>query len=68
METYEIDVRGMSCESCEETVVTALKKVDGVHRVEADHETDRVEVTADSGTEDSVQQAIHKAGYDIAEA
>lgn len=65
MEQYELQVEGMACTGCEENVTTALEQVDGVHRVEADHEADRVEITADEGTEDEVERAIHNAGYDV---
>jgi hypothetical protein len=33
--------------------------------VEANHETDTVEITAEAGTDAAVEQAIHDAGYDI---
>lgn len=65
MDRYELTVEGMSCTGCEENVTNAVKRVDGVHRVEADHETGDVEITADEGTEDEVKQAIHRAGYDV---
>lgn len=65
MEQYELTVDGMACTGCEESVTNAVERVDGVHRVEADHETGDVEVTADEDTEDAVRRAIHDAGYDV---
>jgi copper chaperone len=65
MEQYEFVVEGMSCTGCEATVSNAIRRVEGVHRVEADHETGAVVITADAGTESDVKQAIHDAGYDI---
>ena len=65
MEQYTLDVEGMSCTGCEERVTNAAKGVDGVHRVDADHETGAVDVTADADTEDVVRDAIHDAGYDV---
>lgn len=65
MKQYELTVEGMSCTGCEQTVTTAVKRVTGVHRVDADHETGDVEITADQGTEDDIKQAIHDAGYDV---
>jgi len=65
MDQYELAVEGMSCTSCEETVTIAIERVDGVHRVDADHETGRVTVTANAGTESEVERAIHDAGYDV---
>jgi copper chaperone len=65
MEQFEFEVGGMSCTGCEENVTNAAKQVDGVHRVEADHECGEVEITAEEGTEADVKQAIHDAGYDV---
>jgi len=65
MDQYELAVEGMSCTNCEETVTTAIERVDGVYRVDADHETGRVEITAEAGTEPEVERAIHDAGYDV---
>lgn len=65
METLDLSVDGMSCTGCEETVTNAVKQVEGVHRVEADHETGSVEVTAESGDEAGIRQAIHEAGFDV---
>lgn len=64
MVQYELVVEGMSCTRCEETVSNAIRRVEGVHRVEADHETGAVVITADEGTESVVKQANHHAGYD----
>lgn len=65
MERYELRVDGMSCTGCEERVTNAAQRVDGVRRVDADHETDTVEIAGEEGTEDRVRQAIHDAGYDL---
>lgn len=65
MEQFEFEVDGMSCTGCEERVTNAAKQVDGVHRVEADHESGQVEITADEGTEEAIKTAIHDAGYDV---
>ena len=65
MDQYELRVEGMSCTGCEETVSNVVRRVEGVHRVDADHETGAVAITADDGTEADVKQAIHDAGYDL---
>ena len=65
MEQYTLAVEGMSCTGCEERVTNAAKGVDGVHRVEADHETGVVDITAEGDTEDTVRDSIHNAGYDV---
>jgi copper chaperone CopZ len=65
MDQYTLDVKGMACAGCEEAVTTAAKGIDGVHRVDADHEAGAVDVTAESRTEAAVRDSIHDAGYDI---
>lgn len=49
MESYELRVEGMSGTGCEETVTNGISRVAEVHRVDADHETNRVDVTAEDG-------------------
>ncbi|MFB6281576.1 MAG: heavy-metal-associated domain-containing protein [Haloferacaceae archaeon] len=67
MERRTIPVTGMSCDGCERNVENALRTVDGVTRVDADHEADTVEVVADDGVADGdVEAAIESAGYDVA--
>jgi len=57
----------MSCSGCEQNVESALQKLDGVTRVESDHEADTVEVVADeSVADDDIHAAIEQAGYDVA--
>lgn len=65
MEKLDLKVKGMSCTGCEQTVTNAVKQVEGVRRVEADHEASSVEVTAEDSHEDEIRQAIHKAGFDV---
>lgn len=65
MKQYELTVDGMSCAGCEETVSNAVRRVEGVHRVDADHETGEVEITAEEGTKSAIEQAIYDAGYDV---
>lgn len=65
MKRYELRVEGMSCTGCEERVTNAARRVDGVRRVDADHETNTVEIAGKEDTENPVRQAIHDAGYDL---
>ncbi len=56
----------MSCSGCEQNVESALQTIDGVNRVEADHEGDTVEVVVDDGVvDDDIHAAIEQAGYDV---
>ena len=56
----------MSCTGCERNVENVLRNINGVHRVEADHEAGTVEaVVEDDVSDDDFGEAIHDAGYEI---
>jgi len=62
-----IAVTGMSCGGCERNVETALQRLEGVNRVDADHEAETVEVvTEDEVDDDDLHETIEDAGYDVA--
>lgn len=66
MERKTIAVTGMSCNGCEQNVENALKNVEGVTRVEADHEGDSVEIVVDEDTaDDDLNTTIRDTGYDV---
>jgi copper chaperone len=66
MERKTISVTGMSCNGCEQNVETALRNLDSVSRVDADHEADTVTVVLEDGvSDDDVNAAIEQAGYDV---
>jgi copper chaperone len=47
-------------------VETALRNLDGVSRVEANHDADTVDVVLEDGvSNDDVNAAIEQAGYDV---
>lgn len=67
VERKTLSVTGMSCNGCEQNVENALQNVEGVRKVEADHDTDTVEVMIEDDTsDDDLTQAVHDAGYDVA--
>jgi len=67
MERKTISVTGMSCTGCEQNVENALQTVEGITRVDADHEGDTVEVVAEDGVAAAdIEAAIENAGYDVA--
>jgi len=67
MQRKTISVTGMSCNGCEQTVGNAPKTIDGVTRVDADHEGDTVEIVVEETvTDDDLHAAIEQAGYDVA--
>ncbi len=45
--TAEIKVKGMICSSCEQKVEQAVRLLNGVSRVKANHRSTKVEVTFD---------------------
>lgn len=58
-------VTGMSCSGCEETVESALGDLEGVTRVEADRESESVDVVADDDVSDeALTDAVRDAGYE----
>jgi Cu+-exporting ATPase len=63
-QTIEFTVEGMMCNKCREHVENALKGVKGVKSIEISLEDKRVVVTAsDKVTEQSLKDAVIKAGY-----
>lgn len=67
MERKTLSVTGMSCSGCEENVTNALEQLEGVSRVEADHEGETVEVVAnDDVSDEEIETTIERAGYDVA--
>ena len=66
MKRETIAVNGMSCTGCEQNVESVLTNLEGVTRVEADHEGETVEVVVDESVADEdVHAAIEQAGYDV---
>ena len=65
MEQYELMVVGMSCTSCVENISNVVRRVEDVHRVDTNHETEEVKITTDEGTEGDGRQTVHDAGFDI---
>lgn len=66
MHRETLSVTGMSCDGCEQNVENALSALDGVSRVEADHEGNTVDVVvADGVADEEVRGAIESAGYEV---
>jgi copper chaperone len=62
-----IQVEGMACGGCEQSIQNAVGRLDGVERVQADHTTGRVEVTLDPTAVDdtTLRERITDAGYAV---
>lgn len=65
MDTLVLRVNGMSCTGCEQRIGTALRRVEGVREVAADHTTGRVEVRVGPELTDrsGLAERIATAGY-----
>lgn len=62
MRTIEVD--GMACGGCEDSVVDALSEVPGIESAEADHEAGTASVEGDAD-DDALAAAIEEAGYEV---
>ncbi len=60
-----IPVKGMTCGGCETAIKLAVKKLDGIVSVEADHKEGRatVEYVKDKVTIEKIVEAINKTGF-----
>ncbi len=65
MQQVEFRVRGMSCGACEQRIMRALARVDGVVRSAADHRAGQVKVVFDATrtSREAVRSCIEQAGY-----
>jgi len=66
MGTVDLNVPGMHCDGCEESIKRALSRIEGVREVAADHRTGKVSVTAEPVPARTVLvSAVEDAGYDV---
>jgi len=66
MDRRTLSVTGMACNGCEESVKNSLLALGDVNSVEADHETDTVEVVAaEAVSDDELADAVRDAGYEV---
>lgn len=65
--TIVLNVEGMTCTGCENTISNAVRQMVGIVDVNAEYTTGRVEVTFDTTLVDisSISQAINEKGYTI---
>jgi len=66
-EKMELNVSGMTCSGCENTIKNGLKQVDGVVEVEASHKTNKVtiKVKKDKVSREEIAQQIESIGYNV---
>jgi copper chaperone CopZ len=66
MDALRLQVQGMDCGGCEESIRKAVSQVEGVASVTADHVSGLVEVSfARQPDEEKVRTAIEEAGYEV---
>lgn len=63
-----LQVGGMDCSACQNRLRTALSRLEGVIKADADHRAGRVTVRLDEArvSEDDVKERIRAAGYEVA--
>ena len=63
-----IKVEGMVCNGCENRVQNALKNIEGVENVIADHTTGTVTVTSkEEVSENAMKEKIEDIGFEVKE-
>ncbi|MCF8566599.1 copper ion binding protein [Alicyclobacillus tolerans] len=68
MTTTTIDIKGMTCAGCVNSVTKALKGIDGVQDAKVNLEKGQATVTFDDAKAhvDALKQAVEDARYDVA--
>ena len=62
---YIINVQGMTCSHCEESVQKSLLKINGVNTVTANHENNTVTITGENYSIDKIKKTILDLGYEL---
>lgn len=62
---HELEVSGMSCDSCAARVVAALQGVEGVQSASVDLESGRASIVGDSIDTNQLVEAVTRAGYGV---
>lgn len=67
MEKITLDVKGMSCGGCVNSVKRVVGAIGGVSQVDVVLETGKVSIAYDAAqaTPDQFKTAIHDAGYEV---
>ena len=60
-----LKVKGMACEGCENRIQNALKTIEGVETVVANHNDGTVKVMADGVDENVLKEKIEDIGYEV---
>lgn len=60
-----IKVQGMACEGCENRIQNALKNMEGIEKVVANHKEGTVTVTANETLIDIIKEKIEDLGFEV---
>lgn len=66
MKETNLIVNGMMCGGCENRVKNAIKNIEGVENVTADHNTGKVTVVSNNEvSEEIIKEALEDIGYEV---
>lgn len=66
MQTKQVEVIGMTCEHCVQSVTNEINKITGVTETTADLASGKVTIVSQSPLNmDEIQEAISEAGYQM---
>ena len=66
MKETNLIVNGMMCGGCENRVKNAIKNIEGVENVTADHNTGKVIVISENEvSEEIIKEALEDIGYEV---
>ena len=66
MEFVELNIQGMTCGHCAQSVTEELKKLNGVTEVVVNHETGKADVSmTEFVPELDIKNAVAEAGYEV---
>ena len=69
MKEMELKIEGMMCTGCENRVQNALKTIDGVEEVKANHQDGTVRVKANDNVElSAIKEKVEDIGYEVKDA
>ena len=66
--TRDYTVTGMSCNHCVDSVLGEVSRLAGVDHVNVELASGRLTITGDAFSDDEVREAVHHAGYALADA
>ena len=68
MKEMKLKIEGMMCTGCENRVQNALKTIDGVEEVKANHQDGTARVKANDNVElSAIKEKVEDIGYEVKE-